>query len=346
MLGPGSIIYNDGEILEGSFTNNNYLNGQGIRTFPNGDRQEGIFNNNKLISISKLVYLNRNATYIGHFTMIKGRINGKGKLTIGNDNDIPIYEGEFIDGILQGEGLIRFPDNKRHVGTFVDSILRGTGSIIYDDGTTLKGTFTDNNYLNGKGIRQCSNGDTYEGIFNDNILISISKMFNSNATYIGDFILENGSIQGTGKLTLHDGTLYEGEFKNSIIYNGTIKKTNGDIINITNGDHIMSASTVISSKNTITPTPPNISSMSTTVKPHKHGTAKTEPRPVSAATPPVSAAKTKTPPVSAAKTKRDGAQRQGGKVRNKYDVYYNEYYNKYLKYKNKYLTLANKISNK
>ena len=64
--------------------------------------------------------------------------NGEGTLTYPNGNQ---YSGTFTNGKLNGRG--KFVDKTRSlkiVGNFVDGILNGNGAIKFDDGKTYKGT--------------------------------------------------------------------------------------------------------------------------------------------------------------------------------------------------------------
>ncbi len=83
------------------------------------------------------------ATYVGG--MKKGNPNGKGKYTI---NDYGILEGNFIDGLLNGQGNAEyFNFGQKQIGNFKNGMLNGQGEIIFTDGRKLKGNFIDGNLL-------------------------------------------------------------------------------------------------------------------------------------------------------------------------------------------------------
>eukprot|EP01032_Pedospumella_encystans_P039212 gene39212-biopygen17190 len=148
----------------------------------------------------------------------KGEIwNGRGMLTLKSGD---IYEGEFKDGKMHGQGKLTHPDgNARegefkegkfwngtgtltlksgdvYEGEFKEGIMRGQGKLTYPDGRTLEGEFKEGKIWNGSGKLTFKNGDFHEGEFKE------------------------GKMHGQGKVTRVDGGVQEGEFKDGRLWNG------------------------------------------------------------------------------------------------------------------------------
>jgi len=99
--GKGTILYLDGVVLHGDFQNDIFI--KGIKKYPNRDRDEGTFLNNNL--------------------------NGQGKKYI-YENDV-WYEGNFTDGIINGEGYIiygsKIIEEEKEKRTFVNGKVQNEG---------------------------------------------------------------------------------------------------------------------------------------------------------------------------------------------------------------------------
>ena len=53
------------------------------------------------------------------------------------------YEGEFKDGLLNGQGTLTFPDGLKYEGEFKDGEEHGQGTVTLPDGTKYEGEFKD-----------------------------------------------------------------------------------------------------------------------------------------------------------------------------------------------------------
>lgn len=78
--------------------------------------------------------------------------DGLGKFTfLDKEGQECTYEGEFVEGKIQGTGEMRLASGEVQKGSFMDGELNGYGAIYNSDGTIReKGTFV-NNTLNGTG---------------------------------------------------------------------------------------------------------------------------------------------------------------------------------------------------
>ena len=132
-----------------------------------------------------------------------------------------IYEGEAVEKIPNGKGIITFKDGSRYEGIFINGVLTGQVKCTLDNGDVYEGEF-EKDEPNGYGKMISTDGYIYEGAFLD------------------------GNFHGRGKLTHNDGYVLDGiwvdnEFIdydtyshiNEIDENGTVKKiTDAEIIEI------------------------------------------------------------------------------------------------------------------
>ncbi len=98
LSGKGNITKPDGTIYSGEFISNNIVSGKIIYT--NGSEDEGFFKNNKL--------------------------NGRGKKIIKTSpesQETTVMEGEFLNGFLNGLGLITYPNGRIEEGKYINGDL-------------------------------------------------------------------------------------------------------------------------------------------------------------------------------------------------------------------------------
>ncbi len=128
--------------------------------------------------------------------------------------DGPILNGEFVNGLLNGQGKTIYPNivwegdykHGRIVGKAIVYIFKREAreaEFIYDDlRNTLKIAFI--------------NGDFWEGKFENGLLNGKGKMFYpTGEVREGDFV--NNQLCGQGTLTLPDGRILKGEFKDNLL---------------------------------------------------------------------------------------------------------------------------------
>lgn len=82
-----------------------------------------------------------NGVYTGNCRF--GRAHGLGK-AVGTDS----YEGHFIDGIFNGQGIYTWAGGDRYEGQFKDGKPHGQGTIFYTNGTRETGV-----WQNGEKVR-------------------------------------------------------------------------------------------------------------------------------------------------------------------------------------------------
>ena len=138
---------------------------------------------------------------------IEGRLNGLGIMKNAKGN---IYVGGFVDSRREGQGDL--DTNKIHYkGTFFDDRLNGRGIIHFKiEGHDYEGEFRDNE-ITGQGIFRWSNGDYYEGTLKRGKMHGAGRYTYANGqVYEGEYI--NGIKEGRGRLTYPNGMVYDGFF--------------------------------------------------------------------------------------------------------------------------------------
>ena len=179
----GVVLYQDGSVLEGHFTNG-LLEGEGRKIYANLD------------------YIH------GNFTV--GKINGKSKHVRADGS---YYEGEYVNGMQEGEGYQHFDNGDEYKGGFAKGKYNGYGIRTIKGVHVYEGTFTDG-LLNGAGkYYEKGTMKKYEGNFikgkQHGHGIAVSKM---GEKYEGEF--ENGKKHGKGVSLDAAGNKYEGTWVN------------------------------------------------------------------------------------------------------------------------------------
>ena len=71
-----------------------------------------------------------------------GKAYGWGK-SVGRD----VYEGQFIDGRVNGQGTYLWSDGDKYVGQFKAGKAQGRGVMIYADGKRVEGIWENNRLI-------------------------------------------------------------------------------------------------------------------------------------------------------------------------------------------------------
>ncbi len=86
----------------------------------------------------------------------KGQIHGKGKIKYKNGD---IYEGDFKQGIKEGEGIYRFkPGLRVYTGQFKSDTITGLGRMEFEDKKMIYDGEFYAGMMQGKGKMNFSNG--------------------------------------------------------------------------------------------------------------------------------------------------------------------------------------------
>ena len=143
------------------------------------------------------------------------------------------YEGEFENGVPNGQGAYTSPDGEKLVGEFKDGkIWNGQGTETYSLGGVSTKDKYEGEFKNGKhhGQGKYTNyyGIVYEGGFKNGMLFGHGIETSKQEKYDGEWGEMRGR-HGQGTLTLHDGSKFEGEFKINEKWNGTEYDKDGNI---------------------------------------------------------------------------------------------------------------------
>ncbi len=162
-----------------------------------------------------------------HGQTLDGIPEGNGILKIASGGR---YEGEFKAGQYHGEGICEFPrilgepgksnvDNisRRYKGSWKKGMMNGQGHLVVGNGDEYRGEFKGDLY-HGKGRLVTRNGAIMEGNWRRGLLFSKGNIRLANGTqYEG--VLKMGQYCGTGKLTYTDGKgEVDGKFWYGIIH--------------------------------------------------------------------------------------------------------------------------------
>ncbi len=207
--------------------------------------------------------------YTGEWDKKNERPNGTGTFVM--EDVAGTYEGEWVDGVTEGQGTIVWDSGDHYEGEWKDGMRNGQGTYTSTegDGYVYEGEF-QNNERSGKGTMTWETGEgvvyVYEGEFQNNERSGKGTMTwgkdGETTIYEGDFAdnwingygtctwpsgdhyegeWKNGRFNGKGTLTYADGSVYEGEFvddkKNG---EGTYTKADGTVVteNWVNGSKV------------------------------------------------------------------------------------------------------------
>lgn len=127
------------------------------------------------------------------------------------DRDGVVYEGELIDGVRSGHGVLTWADGSRYEGQFENGVRHGQGTLVLPTGDVYTGAF-QRDAMTGRGRLEWTNGDVYEGDFVDGERTGQGAYFWRNgARYRGALVA--GIPHGDGVYEYPDGTVYQGQLE-------------------------------------------------------------------------------------------------------------------------------------
>ncbi len=157
--------------------------------------------------------------YTGEWDKKNERPNGTGTFVM--EDVAGTYEGEWVDGVTEGQGTIVWDSGDHYEGEWKDGMRNGQGTYTSTegDGYVYEGEF-QNNERSGKGTMTWETGEgvvyVYEGEFQNNERSGKGTMTwgkdGETTIYEGDFA--DNWINGYGTCTWPSGNHYEGEWKN------------------------------------------------------------------------------------------------------------------------------------
>ena len=137
------------------------------------------------------------------------------------------YEGEFSDGLKQGEGTYVWENGDRYQGHFAADRPDGKGKYQFANGDAYDGE-VQAGVINGRGSYTSKNGDVFEGSFQNGKPHGVGVYrFASGDRYEGEMQL--GTMHGRGRYVAKGGDRVEGPFSGGRPNGkGTYYFSNGD----------------------------------------------------------------------------------------------------------------------
>lgn len=208
--GYGTLITNKGEKYQGYFFKNQ-KSGWGELTDKDSNIFQGLFKNNYLSGKGEKFAFNGDY-YKGDFENFQK--NGEGF----EETKSFKYWGNYSNDKKHFKGKIEYKHNKDvYEGEFTDDAITGNGSYRWKNGDVFEGGFL-NGKMHGKGIYKWPDGAEYEGNYAENIKIGYGRFKWSNGkVYLGPFV--NGKQHGFGKISYPDGRVKEVVFENGKLIN-------------------------------------------------------------------------------------------------------------------------------
>lgn len=162
-------------------------------------------------------------------TLENGALQGKGQEF--DEDGLLIYEGDFVDGVRNGNGICYEAGVLVYEGQFQNGVYQGTGSLYEDGSLAYYGAFSDG-LPNGMGTAYDHGVKCYEGSFADGLYNGEGSAYDrlGNLIYRGGFA--DGLYDGEG--SAYDGSgdlIYRGGFADGLYDgDGTVYLANGDKI--------------------------------------------------------------------------------------------------------------------
>lgn len=126
-----------------------------------------------------------------------------------------IYNGEWKDGFMHGEGEMIYKDICKYTGQWEYNQKSGFGTMVWNTGHSYTGQWK-HNLMNGEGEYRWSNGDVYKGTMCDGKKSGKGTLtYGSGGVYTGDWL--NDRPSGTGTFTSDQAT-YIGEWQDGLFH--------------------------------------------------------------------------------------------------------------------------------
>lgn len=124
---------------------------------------------------------------------IQGDCQNQNSIYVWKNGDI--YQGEFVDGLFNGQGTITSSDGYSYIGEWKDGKKNGQGTTTSSDGSSYIGEWNDGKQ-NGQG----------------------TSIFSDGSSYVGEY--KEGKRNGKGTYLYVNGRSWTGEWENNSQLNG------------------------------------------------------------------------------------------------------------------------------
>lgn len=148
-------------------------------------------------------------SYVGTVTEVDGLIvpHGHGTKTFTSGD---AYEGNFCEGVFQGEGSYRWVDGFTYVGAFLDDAQHGYGVFTEPGGNVYKGQWVQD-VREGEGTTVFASGGRYIGHYKNDVSWGEGeRVYADGSVYTGGWV--NDVRSGRGVMRFATGDVYDGEW--------------------------------------------------------------------------------------------------------------------------------------
>lgn len=197
-----------------SYYTGNWIDGKrtgiGEVYYINGDSYIGEWDNDQFDGVGKYVYDSSNASYDGEWK--DGLQDGQGYYR----SPEFAYRGEWEKGWMDGEGTLVFKNGDKYEGTIHENIIDGIGTYTFNNGNFYEGEFVEGQ-ITGLGVFHFKNGTTFEGEFQNGKIYgdgTLNLVENDKVVSITGFWLPDGSFPKEASILFPTGDLYEGPLTN------------------------------------------------------------------------------------------------------------------------------------
>ena len=252
--GIGVCYYTDGSKYAGQWSHR-FPQGKGTKTFEDGTKWTGLWEKGQPVDEQgNIVAIGQKEEAVeeAEATVQSGCLSGDCEYGTGvfAYPDGSRYEGDFVDGKLNGNGTWYYPNGDFYAGQFKDNYMHGEGTLTLADGKVTSGDWAEGEYIGDRSKTEvavgCQEGDCengvgtyvyqdnaaiYAGAFKDGLAHGKGSCDYSNGDhYEGEWA--NGSFNGYGALYLKDGTVVQGYWVDGT-YMGREDKRNEDVATAT-----------------------------------------------------------------------------------------------------------------
>lgn len=201
-------------VEDNSFYTGNWVDGKragiGDIYFANGDSYSGEWDDNQFSGTGKYVYEKKRASYEGEW--LDGLQNGQGYYR----SPEFAYRGEWEKGWMDGDGTLVFKNGDKYEGSVHENLIDGIGTYTFKNGNFYEGEFVEGQ-MSGLGVFHFKNGTTFEGEFLNGKIYgdgTLNLVENGKAVSITGFWTPDGKFPASASILFPSGDLYEGPLAN------------------------------------------------------------------------------------------------------------------------------------
>ena len=202
--GYGTLIYANGDSHSGQWSNG-IKSGYGVYTFKNGDKYEGMYADGKRHGNGIYTFLSgeRRKSYYQYGNLINEEVMPRdypktaGPVPVAATTPVPVtdkntgtpgtdysrkefsngsvYEGEFLNGKMHGQGKYTWPSGDSYEGGFADGAFEGYGVYTHASGSRYEGAH-HNDKRHGEGILYHASGEIEKVVYENGTLVEREPM--------------------------------------------------------------------------------------------------------------------------------------------------------------------------